>query len=64
MKLFYSATSPFVRKVMATAIAAGLEDRIERVGTNPWESPADLLAQNPLSKVPCLVTDDWNGAAR
>ena len=58
MKLFYSPTSPFVRKVMATAIAAGVEGRIEKTTTNPWESPPALLAQNPLSKVPCLVTDD------
>ena len=57
MKLFYSPTSPFVRKVMATAIAAGVEPKIERVTTNPWESPPDLLAQNPLAKVPCLIGD-------
>ncbi|MGE0418053.1 MAG: glutathione S-transferase family protein [Acetobacteraceae bacterium] len=58
MKLFYSATSPYVRKVMAVAILRGLEDRIEKLPSNPHQSPADLLAQNPLSKVPCLVTDD------
>jgi glutathione S-transferase len=58
MKLFYSPTSPYVRKVMICAMACGLESRIERVGANPWESPPELLAQNPLSKVPCLVTDD------
>lgn len=58
MKLFYSPTSPFVRKVIATAIAVGLDNKIERVTTNPWESPPDLLAQNPLAKVPCLVTDE------
>ena len=58
MRLFYSATSPFVRKVMATAIAAGVEAQIDRVTTNPWESPPDLLAQNPLAKVPCLVIAD------
>lgn len=58
MKLFYSPTSPYVRKVMACAIACELEAQIERVTTNPWESPAELLAHNPLSKVPCLVTPD------
>ena len=61
MKLFYSTTSPFVRKVMATAIAAGVETKIERVTTNPWESPPELLAQNPLAKVPCLISDDGLG---
>ena len=58
MKLFYSPTSPYVRKVMACAIALDLDKQIERVTTNPWESPAGLLAANPLSKVPCLVTED------
>ncbi|MBC9180078.1 glutathione S-transferase [Pseudoroseomonas ludipueritiae] len=56
MQLFYSATSPYVRKVMVCALLRGLDDRIERVNTNPHLSPPELLAQNPLSKVPCLVT--------
>lgn len=58
MKLHYSPTSPYVRKVLACAIARGLDDRIERIRTNPHQSPAALLEDNPLSKVPCLVTDD------
>ena len=58
MKLFYSPTSPYVRKVLACAIATGLEPQITRLPTNPHESSAELLAVNPLSKVPCLVTDD------
>lgn len=58
MKLYYSPTSPYVRKVMACAIIRGLDGRIEKIPTNPHESPAALLADNPLSKVPCLVTDD------
>ena len=58
MKLYYSVTSPYVRKVMACAIERGLDGRIEKHGSNPHASPADLLADNPLSKVPCLVTDD------
>jgi glutathione S-transferase len=58
MKLFYSATSPFVRKVLICAITRGIDGQITRVSTNPHVSPADLLAANPLSKVPCLVTED------
>jgi glutathione S-transferase len=58
MKLFYSPTSPFVRKVVASAIALELEGQIDLVPTNAHASPAALLAANPLSKVPCLVTDD------
>ncbi len=58
MKLYYSPTSPYVRKVVACAIIRGLDARIERHASNPHASPADLVADNPLSKVPCLVTDD------
>jgi glutathione S-transferase len=58
VKLFYSPTSPYVRKVMACAITRGLDSRIEKIPCNPHASPSDLLASNPLSKVPCLVTDD------
>jgi glutathione S-transferase len=58
MKLFYSAASPFVRKVLACAIAREIDDQIELVPTNANASPPDLLAANPLSKVPCLITDD------
>ncbi|TAJ42726.1 MAG: glutathione S-transferase [Reyranella sp.] len=56
MKIAHSAASPYVRKVMACAIARGLNDKIERmkIGTT---DPA-LLAFNPLSKVPTLITDD------
>ncbi|MEA2767361.1 MAG: glutathione S-transferase [Acetobacteraceae bacterium] len=58
MKLYYSSSSPFVRKVLACAIVRGLDSRIERHSSNPHASPADLITDNPLSKVPCLVTDD------
>ena len=56
MKLAYSPASPYVRKVNACAIARGIDKQIERwkVGTT---DPA-LLAFNPLSKVPTLITDD------
>lgn len=55
MKLHYSAASPFVRKVVAVAMHHGI--KLERVATNPHVSPAELLSDNPLSKVPALVTD-------
>lgn len=56
MKLAYSPASPYVRKVMACAIARGIASKIEKwtIGTT---DPA-LLAVNPLSKVPSLLTDD------
>lgn len=58
MKLRYSATSPYVRKVLATAIETGLDSRVERVPTDPWSPETDLPASNPLGKVPALETDD------
>jgi glutathione S-transferase len=58
VKLYYSSTSPYVRKVMACAIIRGLDGRIDQHASNPHSSPADLVADNPLSKVPCLITDD------
>lgn len=58
MQLRYSPTSPFVRKVTITAIELGLDDKIERVATDPWSAETDLRNSNPLSKIPCLSTDD------
>jgi glutathione S-transferase len=58
VKLYHSPASPYVRKVRICAIARGIDSRIELVPCNPNTSPAALLADNPLSKVPTLVTDD------
>jgi glutathione S-transferase len=43
---------------MACAITRKLEGRIQLHPANPHTSPADLVADNPTSKVPCLITDD------
>jgi glutathione S-transferase len=63
MKLHYNRASPFVRKVMAVAIETGQEAHIEPVTRmmTPVKPDADLANDNPLGKVPCLVTED--GAA-
>lgn len=58
MKLCFSATSPYVRKVMACAITREIDDRIEQISTDANASPPAFVAINPLSKVPALVTDD------
>ena len=58
MQLFYSPTSPYVRKVRVVAIEKGLADRIELVAANPWPDPAAVARVNPLGKVPALLTDD------
>jgi glutathione S-transferase len=58
VKLFHSPTSPYARKVMACAITREIDGQITLIPTNPHVSPAALLAVNPLSRVPCLVTED------
>lgn len=57
MKLRWSPTSPYVRKATATLIETGLEDRVERITTNAWDPATDLARDNPLGKVPALITD-------
>jgi glutathione S-transferase len=60
MKLHWSPRSPFVRKVMIVAHERGLVDRIERVRTVAamTKPHAELMQDNPLSKIPTLVLDD------
>jgi glutathione S-transferase len=60
MKLRYSPASPYVRKVMILAYETGLEPRIERLSTTvvPVKENEELSRENPLTKVPTLVTDD------
>lgn len=58
MRLFLSPTSPFARKVKVALIEKGLFDATEEVRVDPWASPAELLAVNPMSQVPTLELDD------
>ncbi|MBA16677.1 MAG: glutathione S-transferase [Sphingomonas sp.] len=60
MKLHWSPSAPFARKVMVAAHALGLAGDIicvrSRVG--PARLNADLMADNPLNKLPTLVLAD------
>ena len=60
MKLHWSPRSPFVRKVMVAAHELGLADRIDTVRTvvAMTKVAPELLPDNPLGKIPTLVTDD------
>ena len=58
MKLRYSATSPYVRKVVISLKETGLESQVELVVTNAWAPDTDLPQDNPLGKVPALVTGE------
>jgi len=58
MKLLYSPTSPYVRKVTVAAIECGLDARIERVPGTYRDPVSGGGAANPLGKVPALIRDD------
>jgi glutathione S-transferase len=60
MKLHWSPRSPFVRKVMIAAHELELVDRITCVRTvaATTRPHAELMEDNPLSKIPTLVLDD------
>jgi glutathione S-transferase len=56
MKITASGASPYVRKVMACAIARGIDSQLEKwtiATTDPL-----LSNTNPLGKIPTLVTDE------
>lgn len=60
MKLHWSPKSPYVRKVMVCVHELGLSERIERVRSVAamLKPNAQLMADNPLSKIPTLVLPD------
>jgi glutathione S-transferase len=58
MKLYLNKTSPYARLVMVVAHEKKLTPKIELAWTDPWTSASDLLAANPFSRVPALLTDD------
>lgn len=60
MKLHWSPRSPFVRKVMIVAHEVGVVDRLELVRSvvAMTKTNAELMRDNPLSRLPTLVTDD------
>jgi glutathione S-transferase len=60
MKLYYSPTSPFVRKALVCAHECGLASALELVTTKvvPTEPNREYARVAPLIKVPALVRDD------
>lgn len=58
MQLFVSPTSPYARKARIVLRERGLTGRVEEYFLNPHKDPAELLASNPLGKIPCLVRDE------
>jgi glutathione S-transferase len=60
MKLYYSPTSPYVRKVMILLKETGQLDDVELLSapTSPLAPAEGLPAKNPLGKVPALERAD------
>lgn len=54
MQLFYSERSPYARKARAVAIEKGL--KLDLVEINAHALPPQLVAHNPLSKIPVLIS--------
>ena len=60
MKLAYSPTSPYVRKVMVVLHETGQLDDVTLVetATTPMDPATQLVSQNPIGKVPTLERPD------
>lgn len=58
MKLWYGKTSPFARKALIVALEAGLGQRLDLLEIDPATLEAQVGGDNPLGKIPCLITDD------
>lgn len=57
MKLSFTPSSPYTRKVLVVAHELGIADRIEPFTINPRTETEKLVPLNPLSKIPVLITD-------
>ena len=57
MILHYLPTSTYVRKVSVLVRELGFSGQVACVPTDPWASDNDLPKQDPLGKVPTLITE-------
>src|SRR5690349_15687248 len=55
-KLLFATPSPYSAKVRMVAAYAGIT--LEEIPTNTGEEPELLLKNNPLGKIPVLLTDE------
>ena len=58
MKLRWSPTSPFVRKVVVLMKEKGIEGAVEKEKSNPLSKDDRAATPSPLGQIPCLITDD------
>ncbi len=58
MKILYTPMPGLVHRVQIVARELGLYDDIAWERAQPYDRPAHLTDENPLSKVPTLITDE------
>lgn len=58
LRLRWSPSSPFARKVVVVAAEAGVLDQIEIVPTSTAEPSPEFMSDNPLAKIPVLALED------
>ena len=60
MKLYFSPASPYVRKVMASALHLGLAGGIEKLpsAASPVNRDMTIATANPMGKVPTAILND------
>jgi glutathione S-transferase len=60
LRLYWSSRSPFVRKAMVAAHETGVAARLEtiRVEVAVTKLNSEVMAHNPLNKIPTLVLED------
>ena len=61
MRLFYSAGSPFARIVRIALLETGLDEKTIKQDISRqrlYSAESDVLAVNPVGRVPTLVLDD------
>lgn len=58
MKLAYSPSSPWVRRVAVAVSELGLDDQVDRISVDNQSADSDYANINPLMKVPALILDE------
>ena len=57
MKLYLNATSPYARMVRIIMLEKQLEGNVELCWCDPWSDDEALLRENPIGRIPTLVTE-------
>lgn len=58
MKFYHSPTSPYARKTRAVIVEKELGALVNEIVIDVYADPAELVAANPLGRIPLLITDD------